>query len=168
MKNVEKYKEIWMGVVGYENNYMISNFGRVKNVKTGRILKQNKVKGYNAVGLCKNRQQETLYIHRLVMENFVPNLFNKKTVNHIDGNKLNNFLNNLEWASQSDNVYHSYKVGLASNRGEKNNRAKLTEKEVTEIRTLSKTLRQGEIAKRYGVTQAAVSSIITGKNWNYI
>lgn len=112
-------KEIWKSIKGYDGVYEVSNFGRVRGLDRyvnygysdvlhkGQILKSRCHKnGYYAITL-NNNGRKLKYIHRLVAEAFIPNPNNKKTVNHIDGNKANNCVTNLEWATQSENNLHA-------------------------------------------------------------
>lgn len=94
----------WVDIKGYENKYAISNEGYVKNVKTGKILKpgRNK-KGYLQVCLYKNGKH-TCKIHRLVANHFLPDNNGCKQINHIDNNKENNNVNNLEWCDCQYNI----------------------------------------------------------------
>ena len=120
-----KESEVWKDISGYVGLYQVSNFGRVKSLQrvikvkhpTGctytkrwlcRILKPVKdTNGYSVVSLGKHNRK---LIHRLVAEAFIPNPENKPHINHIDGNKTNNFLENLEWATVSENALHSHRV----------------------------------------------------------
>ena len=119
--------EIWKDVIGYEGLYEVSNFGRVRSCNRilknttnniwqnfkGRMLKQDiGDRGYYCVRLCKNNKSKHLYVHRLVLETFIPNPENKEQVNHIDGNKRNNRVDNLEWCTVSENIQHAYDTGL--------------------------------------------------------
>lgn len=91
--------------------YSVSNKGNVKNNKTGRILKHHKDKdGYCIVCLYNEGVKKLMKIHRLVAIEFIPNLSNKPTVNHIDGNKSNNCVENLEWNTHSENERHKHHV----------------------------------------------------------
>ena len=100
--------EIWKTIKDYEQ-YKVSNLG---NVKRNKILKQNTRVGYFAVNLCKNGKMKTLQVHRLVAQAFIPNPNNLPQVNHKDGNKKNNKVENLEWCSAKYNVRHAIKTGL--------------------------------------------------------
>ena len=106
--------EIWRNIKDYEGIYEVSNLGRIKSIsrngtiKENRILKPNKVMGYSQVGLQKYGTRKYKKIHRLVAEAFIPNPENKKEVNHKDGNKTNNCVDNLEWVTTSENQLHSY------------------------------------------------------------
>lgn len=121
--------EVWKDINGYEGLYQISNFGRVKRLarevlyKDGRkynykekIMNDFKThKGYSIISFTINNNSKWYYIHRIVAEAFIPNLENKPQVNHKDGNKLNNNVENLEWCTNSENITHAYKNNLMSN-----------------------------------------------------
>lgn len=131
-------KEIWKDIENYEGYYQISNLGRVRSLDrivkrsngrvenrkgklmSTRVSNSNKAKNKNAsdrenITLNKDGQIKHHLIHRLVAQAFIPNPENKKTVNHIDGNSLNNIVTNLEWATHSENVQHAYDNGLYPN-----------------------------------------------------
>ena len=97
-------KEEWKNIQGY-NNYEVSSFGNVRNIKTGRILKESNKGGYSIVGLS-NTVTKTFYVHRLVAQEFILNPENKPHVNHKDKNGLNNNLINLEWNTALENNIH--------------------------------------------------------------
>jgi hypothetical protein len=115
---------------GFEGLYQVSNYGQVKSL--GRIIKypgskygmhngvfrpekilKHKIKGYAGVTLSNGKNKIYPNIHRLVALAFIPNPLNKPCVNHIDGDKQNNCVSNLEWIDWADNVIHAYKTGLA-------------------------------------------------------
>lgn len=172
--------EEWRDIIGYEGLYQVSNLGRVKRLDgidsrgrlwKGRILKSmSTIWGYLWVPLCKDGVRKQHRIHRLVAEHFIPNVENKSQVNHIDGNKKNNTVENLEWTTHSENTKHAYITGLAHNfKGEKCNLSKLTEKEVIEIYKRAKI---GEklriIADEFGIAYQSVSAIKLGKTWSWL
>ena len=103
-------------------DYSIDEFGNVYSNKYNKhkILKQQyHCKGYKVVTLVKRELKKTLKVHRLVAQAFIPNPLNKEQVNHKDGNKENNHILNLEWATQSENQLHAHKTGLMDNKIEK-------------------------------------------------
>lgn len=105
--------EMWKIIDGYNGKYLISNNGQVKNARSGRILKQEVNHcGYARAHLCNFADRRMRFVHRLVAEAFIPNPENKTQVNHIDGNKLNNNVENLEWSTPLENVKHSWENGL--------------------------------------------------------
>lgn len=96
--------ELWKEIKEYEGLYKISNYGRVKNIKTGRILLPSFNGEYKTIGLCKNKKRNYMVIHRLIAMAFIPNPNNLPYVNHKDENKLNNDINNLEWCTHTYNL----------------------------------------------------------------
>lgn len=107
-------KEIWKTIKGYEGIYEVSNKGRVRN-RFNKILKGNISKdGYVHMRLYKNGALNEYLLHRLVLKTFSLEDDKRPYVNHIDGNKQNNNLENLEWVNRSENMKHAYKIGLAS------------------------------------------------------
>lgn len=103
--------EKWKRIDGYENLYEVSNLGRIKSLYSNKILKPViESSGYNQVTLVKNKQKKKYYIHRLVCLHFLENPHNFKEINHIDGNKSNNCIINLEWCNRQYNVNHSVKI----------------------------------------------------------
>lgn len=140
--------EEWKQVIGYEGLYEVSNTGKVKNAQTGREIAIGYVNGYKRVNLWKNNKYKTKRIHRLVAEAFIPNPENKRTVNHKDGDKLNNNVNNLEWATHSENNKHAYNSGF-----------KTTNMPVI-IDGVYRFVSQGDAAKFLGVSQSFVCDCI--------
>jgi hypothetical protein len=105
-------------IVGFEGKYAITTCGKVWSYRSNKFIKTRiKSNGYVIVNLCKDTEvgykRTYHHLHRLVALAYIPNHLNKKTVNHIDGNKLNNCLQNLEWSSHSENCVHSFKLGLS-------------------------------------------------------
>lgn len=125
------HQEIWKDIAGLEGEYAVSNFGRVKRLKKeGNIndclLKLHQDKhGYVWVSLPRKNKFRTVLVHRLVAGMFIPNPMLYKEINHIDGNKTNNNVYNLEWCTRSQNVKHAFAMGLKSNKkGSEHARAK--------------------------------------------
>lgn len=108
-------KEIWKDVVGYEGLYQVSNLGRIKSGYKPIILQSGVCRGYLIVNLYKNKKGLSRKVHRLVAQAFIPNPENKPTVNHKDGNKQNNCVDNLEWATVKEQNIHANKTGLMEN-----------------------------------------------------
>ena len=99
-------KEIWRNIDGYDGRYAVSTWGRVRGI-SGILKPYTTSKGYLKVGLMKNGKSEKHRIHRLVANAFLPNPHKLPEVNHIDGNKKNNSISNLEWVSGKENIAHS-------------------------------------------------------------
>lgn len=103
---------IWKKIKEF-NNYSVSDDGKVRSDKTGqeKVLQKDK-RGYNIVNLYKNGDFKSKRVHRLVAEAFLEPVENKECINHIDGNKLNNKVDNLEWCTHKENIEHSWRTGL--------------------------------------------------------
>lgn len=174
--------EIWMSLSGYEGLYEVSTFGNVKALakdvidkngvhhnKKEKILKPCPWGGYLMVVLHGNKNK-TITVHRLVATAFIPNPENKPQINHKDGNKLNNHISNLEWVTHQENMQHAFTTKLNRGRiGTENAKAKITEKEVIEIRKLSDEGKIGkEIAAVFNLNTSTVNRIISRKYWKHV
>lgn len=106
-------EEIWKPIKDFEDKYEVSNLGRVKNKITNHIFKNtNQYGDYFSIILYDGGKRKTTRIHRLVAGTFIPNPNNYEEVNHIDGNKQNNRVDNLEWCTRSHNQIHALNMGL--------------------------------------------------------
>ena len=164
--------ERWRQIVDYEGLYDISDFGRVRSARkstntfVGRMLRPGEHSlGYHQVILYKDGVQRHHYIHRLVASVFIGECNDGEQVNHIDGNKKNNRLDNLEYVTPSENSLHAFSIGKSSQVGERNSCAKLTEDKVLEVMSLLGTMPQWKIGKLFGVNQSVISRISTGGAW---
>ena len=110
--------ELWKTIQDYPI-YAVSSNGRVKNKITNKILKQSDVKGYRRVVLCDESGHHPKTVHRLVADTFYDGDHSDLEVNHIDGNKSNNFIANLEWCTSSENRLHAFRTGLQKARSKK-------------------------------------------------
>lgn len=110
-------QEIWKDIKGYEGLYQVSNLGRIKSFHkyrtTNRIMKPRLKRGYYQIGLRKDSKRKWYSIHRLVAQAFILNSNNYPIINHKDGNKLNNNVDNLEWCTYSYNSKEAIRLGLA-------------------------------------------------------
>jgi len=155
------------------DTYEISNTGKIRHKHSGRERKLRiNNSGYPYVMLCKDGKKLNCKVHRLVAQTFLENTENKETVNHIDGNKTNNNVDNLEWATRSENTQHAFANGLINIKGEQNHNSKLTKFKVIEIRerrvTNPKLWTQSKLAKEYGVDRSQISRIIHRKTWAHV
>lgn len=170
----ESTKEIWKDVIGYEGVYYVSNYGSIKsNPRNGtrggiRIQYVGKF-GYPLIILTKDGKSKTFLTHRIVATSFIGNPENNPQVNHKNGIKTDNRVENLEWATRSEQAKHRYIAGLDSNKGVKHPQSKLTDNQVLEIRkhpTDHKT--RLRLAKKYKISKSHVFSIQTRKTWAHI
>jgi hypothetical protein len=166
-------KEEWRDIKNYVRLYQVSNFGRVKSFYYGkeRILTGHPDRGYLRLELSKNGIKIHRSIHQLVTEAFIPNPLNKPTVNHKDGNKLNNFVWNLEWATHKEQMEHAELNNLTNYcKGENVGTSKLKPDQVLEIRrkyaTGKYSLRQ--LGDEYNVILNTIWKIVNRITWKHI
>lgn len=164
-------KEQWKSIKGYGDKYMISNYGKVININTNHILKARPNKtGYLRVPVSFNGIHKDLFVHKLVAIAFLinDNPVEKTQVNHIDCNKQNNHVENLEWCTPSYNTKHAFINRRKTNKGVKNPRTHLTLEQVKEIKNLALNtkLSNREIGEMFGIKRSAVSAIKCSTHWN--
>jgi hypothetical protein len=196
-KSTELPPEEWRPVVGYEGLYEVSNYGRVRrssdspghahNWKAGRPVSIRLKGGYPYVSLWKSNATRSRHVHCLVAEAFIGARPIGLEVNHIDGDKLNPAVTNLEYVTSSQNTQHAYNTGLlVAARGERHGMARLTDGQVREIkrvladshtervnrwmkdRSRGKTALYRRLAKEYGVHYITIHDIASGRAWGHI
>lgn len=171
--------EKWLPVVGYEGLYEVSNFGRIKSLRRaytnsiGRvhhtkniILAQSISNQYRCVTLC-NHIKKNKRVNVLVAQAFVPNPINKPQVNHKDGDKMNNTVWNLEWATSKENIRHSIEAGLKP-KPENTKMAKLNEFKVKAIRRLFRVkpeVSKKAVADKLNMNTSTIYYILNKKLW---
>lgn len=152
------------------DNYYITTCGKVYNSSTNKLMKNSINKaGYCQISLTRKDEKLVTYlIHRLVLISFSG--FKPLHVNHIDGNKLNNSLNNLEWVTMSQNMRHAYINGLLMDQvGENNNFAKITNKQATDICILiERYYNNSEISKKLGISLDIIRTVREKRAWTVI
>lgn len=159
--------EQWKIVKGFEN-YLVSSLGNVKTIngKLKKVVYDSK-NDYGYVELWKNNKGKKFRIHRLVAETFIPNTLGKEQVNHIDGNKKNNCISNLEWVTPKENIRHAIENDLSSIKyGSKNLSSKLKEEDVRYIRENARVTKSvKELSEMYNVSTTNIYNIINYKKW---
>lgn len=171
--------EKWKEVKGYEDIYEVSSLGRVRRVcktKYRYISLCEDGRGYLLFNLCKNKTKKATRVHRLVAETFIANPFFYPQVNHKNGIKTDNRVDNLEWVTPEQNCKHARENGLQKTNGfkrqpgEANGFSKLKDEQVIEIRRkyTEEKLTYKQIALEYGIHYSTVGYIIQRKRWAHI
>lgn len=173
--------EIWKDIPEYEGIYQVSNlgnlksydrivlFGKIKALRKGKLLSlRHNPNDYLYTVFSVNKNRKTVKPHRIVAEVFLPNTENKRCVNHINGIKIDNRVDNLEWVTYSENTKHAVKIGLKTGkRGENSHLAKLTKEQIENIRIIysNGNISQLKVAKLFNVSQPQINRIINNVNW---
>lgn len=176
--------EQWKKIEEFNYEYEISSYGRIRSVENvivrgngwkytrkSKILKPSAGGGYLRGAVCVNKKMIQYKIHRLVALAFIPNNENKKEVNHIDGNKLNNHVENLEWCTRQENIEHCILNKLQKPfKGEEIGNSKLLEFQVIEIRNKFKphVYSRAKLAKEYNVSEATIKDILYKRTWIHL
>lgn len=171
-KEILKIK--WKPIIidGQSTRYEVSDSGLVMNTITNKILSPGfNGKGYPGVSIFVGKKRCTNLIHRLVAKAFISNPDGKLTVNHKDGDKTNNTVNNLEWMTHKENIQHAWETGLATPRfGDNSNASKYTEYEIQQVCQLleENKLTNVEISLETGVSESIVSKVKIKNCWTHI
>nr|DAM38419.1 MAG TPA: homing endonuclease [Caudoviricetes sp.] len=181
----------FLPVVGWEGIYQVNDGGDVLSIPrvilrrdgSKQRFKGKKLKpflneaGYLVVRLsdASNGRREVARVHRLVAEAFIPNPNAKPEVNHIDGDKSNPSLSNLEWVTPHENRLHAWNTGLRNRshlpayKGEMQANSKLNDASIMEIRSLRWSgVSYGVLSKRYGVSKRTIIRVVTGESWSHL
>lgn len=164
---MENELEVWKDVV--ENPvYRVSNKGQVFNTKLCRNLALiSDTDGYLVVRL--NQPRKLVKVHRLVAKAFISNPYNKPQVNHLDGIKTNNCIENLEWCTAQENISHAEANKLRNNAGENHPIAKLTEEDIKKIRNLILNgVSKSELASIFKVSRSTIGDIKAKRSWAHV
>lgn len=156
-------REIWKDIKNYEGLYQVSNLGRIRSLnylhtKKIAILKLIvRGNGYHGVSLCKKGIKKSVFVHRVVAETFIPTPNNKFQINHKDGNKFNNTIDNLEWVTPKENMKHSIEKGLSHKARHKVEQYSLNGKLIKVWDSIK------EIKKALNISISHISSCANGK-----
>lgn len=181
-------EEIWKDIPGYEGIYQASTNGRIRSYNKirlgysykkkqwvdrlykGKIIKPSVMNVYLGVVLTSLGIKKTESVHRLVAKTFIENPYDKKYVNHIDFDVMNNAVSNLEWCTAWENIHHTMKHNRnRSPKGEQNGHSKIMDIQVNNIFEMSKHgYTQLEIARKYNMDQSAISRILNKKTYKHL
>lgn len=159
--------EIWRKTL-YSDSIEVSNYGNVRRIfKNGISLYKGSINqdGYLRIKFSIKGKVFNKFIHVLVAETFINNPMNYPQINHKDGNKLNNYIDNLEWCTASENMQHAYDNNLKRT-DRKHSRAKLTEADVLNI--YSSDLPIKDLCELYNMEKSAIHRIRNGKSWGWL
>lgn len=165
--------EIWKEVAEFEGQYSISSLGRVLSLKSNKIMKQSETRGYMTVGfsLGQRGKVKRFSIHRLVALAFIENPHSKPQVNHIDGNKKNNDVSNLEWSTAKENIGHAFENNLRDldilrKNGKSNSiKIKMIDKESGDIVTVWDSI--SHASRELGFDKGAIHKVVIGVKKSY-
>jgi hypothetical protein len=176
-------EEIWIPIKKFNNEYEISNLGRLRStysviersngrsyIRNSKILKPA-LDGYLKGAVCVNKKIVSYKIHRLVAECFLPNIENKSEVNHINGIKTDNRVENLEWCTRQENIQHCVLNKLQTPfKGEEVGNSILKEYQIKEIRSkfIPRKYSRKKLSLEYNVSEATIKDIIYKRTWKHL
>jgi hypothetical protein len=164
-------EEIWRDC-HLTDKYSISNLGRVRNNDSGKFVKASLDSGYYTVHLALKPKRRKLRVHRLLMFAFNPDSwFEDAVVNHMDCNKSNNDLKNLEWCTVKENNTHAHKNNLITHAvGIDSKSSRLTDNQVLEIRKIynNNNISQKKLSKLFGVGQRTICEVVNNRRWKHL
>ncbi len=175
-------KEQWKKVAGFEEFYEVSNLGRFRslpkviNGRWGRTKYKGKIitptkhsHGYGVLSLVGEDGKSSVRSHKYVALAFCDNPENKPCVNHIDGDKMNNRADNLEWVTHAENTQHAYRTGLMLNpKGDDCHNSKLNEDDVKCILHCLGTFQSSQLAEHFDVSRSTICDIKNGRTWRHV
>lgn len=168
--NIVRRKHMFKNIPGHPD-YSVNENGEIKSNRRNKLLTSyNNRYGYVTFGIRKNKKKKIITAHQAVALTFIPNPENKSQVNHKDGNKKNNHISNLEWATPSENIKHAFDNGLITKpKGELHGKSILTEKDVILIcERLQDGWRNKDIAEDMNINIKTISNIRSGHRWDHI
>jgi hypothetical protein len=150
--------------------YEITKCGIIRNKATGAIKSQYiSSTGYYMISISTNNKSKPYRVHRLLAENFITKVAGKNCINHKDGNKLNNSLDNLEWCNHLENMKHAFNSNLANNTGINNGMAKINDDIAKQIKIMLKEkVSQQKIADKFNISRSLVLGINVGRLWKHV
>jgi hypothetical protein len=180
--------EVFVDVNGFEDFYQVSNMGRILRkvriitpIKFGKVVRIRfdqkivvqciglKKDSYYLVKFNVDKISTFFKVHRLVAQHFISNPNNKPCVNHKNGVKTDNRVENLEWCTHDENMAHAWATGLfGSRKGSVNANSKLNEENVLEIRSLSHSLSVRQLSEKFKVSQPTIYKILSREKWSHI
>ena len=178
-------KEQWKEIKGNREIYEVSSLGNVRtkdregargrHIKGHILIQRDNSNGYLRCVMNVDGKGKSYLVHRLVADLFIPNPNNKPFVNHVDGNKHNNLVDNLEWCTRSENEKHAWKIGLkrdTATKGELHGMHKLSRKNVEYIRNHhvrnGGNMKTGELARIFNVNSQKITDIVSKRIWRSI
>jgi hypothetical protein len=167
--------EEWLSVAGYEGIYAVSNHGNVMSMNYAKsklpgLMSFNLRRGYRSVFFCKIGEKCRWFtVHTLVARAFLGERPSGNHINHRNGVKTDNRVENLEYCTPAENSKHNFKIGLQCNKGENHSQSRLNDEKIREIRRLVKSgIAQTHVARKFGIHQSQISNIARGRAWAHV